>query len=72
MVQTQSVTDLPPYKNHVLEIPMLSAKEIRELGSKVVFTLLGCFCFSVVSPLDLEVLHGAALGAMLAFIQDAN
>ena len=34
--------------------------------------LPGCFCFSVVAPLDLEVLDGAASGAMLCFIQNAN
>ena len=62
----------PPYKNLVPEIPRLSTKKIRELGSKIVFSLPGCFCFSVVAPLDLEVLDGAASGATLGFIQNAN
>ena len=34
--------------------------------------LPGCFSFSVVAPLDLEVLDGAASGATLGFIQNAN
>ena len=66
------MTDLPPYKNLVPEIPRLSAKKIRELCSKVVFTFRGCFCFSVVAPLDLEVLDGAASGATFSSIQNAN
>ena len=51
---------------------MLRTKKIRELRSKIVFTLPGCFSFSVVAPLDLEVLDGAASGVMLRFIQNAN
>ena len=45
---------------------------IRELRSKIVFTLPGCFYFRMVAPLDLEILDGAASGAMLCFIQNAN
>ena len=33
---------------------------------------LGCFCFSVVAPLDLEVLDGAASSASLSLIQNAD
>ena len=33
---------------------------------------LGCFCFSVVAPLDLEVLDGAASSASLSLIQNAG
>lgn len=65
----QGVTDLPPYKNLVPEIPKLGFEEIGKLGSKVVFTFPGCFCFSVVAPLDLELLDGAASSASLCFIQ---
>ena len=68
----QGVTDLPPYKNLVPEIPKLGFKEIRKLGSKVVFTFPGCFCFSVVAPLDLEVLDGAASSVSLSLIQNAD
>ena len=32
----------------------------------------GCFCFSVVAPLDLEVLDGAALSTSFFFIQYAD
>ena len=66
------MTDLPPYKNLVPKIPRLSAKKIRELRSKIVFTLPGCFSFSVVAPLNLEVLDGSASSAMFNFIQNAN
>ena len=66
------MTDLPPYKNRVPEIPKLGFKEIRKLGSKVVFTFPGCFCFSVVAPLDLEVLDGVASSASLSIIQNAD
>ena len=68
----QGVTDLPPYKNLVPEIPKLGFKEIWKLGSKVVFTFPGCFCFSVVAPLDLEVLDGEALSMSLSLIQNAD
>src|SRR4051812_17236696 len=68
----QGVTDLPPYKNLVPEIPKLGFKEIRKLGSKVVFTFPGCFCFRVVAPLDLEVLDGAASSAPFSLIQNAD
>ena len=69
----QGVTDLPPpYKNLVPEIPKLGFKEIRKLGSKVVFTFPGCFCFCVVAPLDLEVLDGVASSASLSIIQNAD
>ena len=68
----QGVTDLPPYKNLVPEIPKLGFKEIRKLRSKVVFTLPSCFCFSVVAPLDLEVLDGAASSVSLGLIQNAD
>ena len=68
----QGVTDLPPYKNLVPEIPKLGFKEIRKLGSKVVFTFPGCFCFSVVAPLDLEVLDGAASSASLILVQNTD
>ena len=68
----QGVTDLPPYKNLVPEIPKLGFKEIRKLGSKVVFTFPGGFCFSVVAPLDLEVLDGAASSVSLSLIQNAD
>src|SRR4051812_40437286 len=68
----QGVTDLPPYKNLVPEIPKLGFKKIRKLGSKVVFTFPGCFCFRVVVPLDLEVLDRAASSASLSLIQNAD
>ena len=68
----QGVTNLPPYKNLVPEIPKLGFKEIQKLGSKVVFTLLGCFCLSVVAPLDLEVLDGAPSSVSLSLIQNAD
>ena len=68
----QGVTDLPPYKNLVPEIPKLGFKEIQKLGSKVVFTFPSCFCFSVVAPLDLEVLDGAASSASLSLAQNAD
>ena len=38
----------------------------------MVFTLPCCFCFVVDAPLDLEVLDGAASGATLIFIQNAD
>ena len=68
----QGVTDLPPYKNLVPEIPKLGFKEIWKLGSKVVFTFPGCFCFSVVAPLDLEVLDSASSSMSFCFIQYAD
>ena len=68
----QGVTDLPPYKNLVPEIPKLGFKELWKLGSKVVVTFLGCFCFSVVAPLDLEVLDGAASSASFSLVQNAD
>ena len=68
----QGVTDLPPYKNIVPEIPKLGFKEIRKLGSKVVFTFPNCFCFGVVAPLDLEVLDGVDSSVSLSLIQNAD
>ena len=68
-----AVCDRPtPYKNLVPEIPKLGFKEIRKLESKVVFMFPGCFRFSVVAPLDFEVLDGAASSASFCFIQDAD
>ena len=32
----------------------------------------GCFCFSVVAPLDLEVLDGAASSASFSLVQNAD
>ena len=66
------MTDLPPYKNLIPEIPKLGFKEIQKLGSKVVFTLPSCFCFRVVAPLDLEILDGAASSVPLSLIQNAD
>ena len=64
----QGVTDLPPLQ----ESRPLGFKEIRKLGSKVVFTLPSCFCFNVVAPLDLEVLDGAASSASFSLVQNAD
>ena len=64
----QGVTDLPPLQ----ESRPLGFKEIRKLGSMVVFTLPSCFCFSVVAPLDLEVHDGAASSVSLSLIQNAD
>src|SRR5215216_861925 len=68
----QGVTDLPPYKNLVPEIPKLGFEEIRKLGSKIVFSFPGCFCFGVAAPLDLVVLDGAASSASFCFVQYAD
>src|SRR3954466_2623725 len=68
----QGVTDLPPYKNVVPEIPKLGFKEIWKLGSEVVFTFPSCFCFGVVAPLDLEVLDGAASSVPFSLIQNTD
>ena len=68
----QGVTDLPPLKESHPEIPKLGFKEIWKLGSKVVFTFPGGFCFSVVGPLDLEVLDGAASSVSLSLIQNVD
>lgn len=62
----------PPYKNPVPEIPKLGAKKVWKFRSEIIFMLPCCLCFSVVDPLNLEILDGAASGAMLCFIQDAN
>ena len=32
----------------------------------------GCFCFSVVAPLDLEVLDGAASSASFSLVQNTD
>ena len=62
----------PPYKNLVPEIPKLGAKKVWKLRSEIVFTLPCSFGFGVVAPLNLEILDGAASGATLCFIQDAD
>ena len=33
---------------------------------------LGCFCFSVIAPLDLEVLDGAASSVSFSLVQNAD
>ena len=68
----QVLQTYPPYKNLVPEIPKPGFKEIWKLESKVVFAFPGCFYFSVVAPLDLEVLDRAASSALLSLIQNAD
>ena len=66
------MTTYPPYKNLVPEIPKLGAKKVWKLRSEIVISLPCSFGFGVVAPLNLEILDGAASGAMLSFIQNAE
>ena len=66
------MTDLPPYKNLVPEIPKLGAERSMETwvwGSLHVLILL---LLSSGAPLNLEVLDGVASCMTLFLIQVAN
>ena len=71
LLQTWDVTVLPPYKNLVPRF-LGFRKEGRVLGSKTIFSFLGCFLFRVMRPLDLEELDGFLTSFAFSFIKDTD
>jgi hypothetical protein len=50
--QIQGVTNLCPLKESRPRDSRLASKEFRVLGHQIIFTLLGCFFFKVVTQSD--------------------
>ena len=70
--ENQGVTDLPPYKNLVPEIPRLGAEGNTRLKSGVVLMSSYCFVLPCGASLVLEIIDDMASCTTSCLIQVAN